>query len=71
MASSWRVVLNRKDDYVNSIHFDALIMKDQYMALMEYSKQCCNSDLNLALQKCLFFGINDTLEKYAQTKETV
>lgn len=66
--SSWRQIITSKDSYVQQIDIKALIMKDQYEALVEYAKQLCNGDLNLAFQKCLFFGINVTLEKFAKIK---
>lgn len=66
--TGWRQIITSKDSYVMQIDIKALIMKDQYEAVIEYAKQLCNGDLNLAFQKCLFFGINNTLEKFAQTK---
>lgn len=66
--SSWRTVITHKDEYTCEVDIKALIMKDQFEALIEYAKYSCNGDLNLALQKCMFFGINDTLEKFAKIK---
>lgn len=67
--SIWRTVLTDKNQYVVNVNFDAMIMKDQYQALEQFAKDCCNNDINLALQKALFFGINYTLDKFAQTKD--
>lgn len=67
--SIWRTVLTDKNQYVVNVNFDAMIMKDQYQGLEEYAKACCNNDINLALQKALFFGINNELEEFAKKKQ--
>lgn len=68
MSSSWRINLIKKDEYVREINFEGKIMNDQYDALTVYADATCNGNISLALQKCLFFGINDTLEKFSQVK---
>lgn len=50
--TGWRQIITRKDSYVMQIDIKALIMKDQYEAVIEYAKQLCNGDLNLAFQGC-------------------
>lgn len=62
---SWRVELQPHDEWSKDIYFKARVMNDSYKVITDYANAYCHGDIELAFQKILFNGINQTLLDYS------